>query len=137
MPRTLLRRTAGGMLLLLTVPLALGAGALAFLGTAAATATIPLLSAAGLAALAAVAFLLGWPVFALLRPGRRPFRAAGVLAGVLALATAGLAAVTVFQPLPPPPPCPRRPAPATGTCPPARVWRTRRRPRAARPGRRR
>lgn len=116
MVRTLLRRTTGVTLLLLALPLALGAGALAFLGTALATATIPLLAAAGLAALTGTAFLVAWPAFALLSARRttaaraavaasggstaRPARAAAVLAGVLAVAVAGLATVTVFRPLP-------------------------------------
>ncbi|GAA3112248.1 alpha/beta fold hydrolase [Streptosporangium carneum] len=74
-------------------------GGAAFLGVAAVTATIPLLCAAGLAATAAVAFLLGLPSFAL-AGARRRGRAASVFSCLVAVAVAGTAGATALRPLP-------------------------------------
>ncbi|MEV6932729.1 alpha/beta fold hydrolase [Dactylosporangium sp. NPDC051485] len=113
MVRTLLRRCAGGVLLPVAVVCAVAAGAAGFFATAAATAWIPLLCAAGLVALSAVAYLLAWPAFALLAVRRRR-RAATTFAAGVAVVVGGLAAVTVFRPGP----HPAAPAPPAGV----RFW---------------
>nr|BFE59592.1 hypothetical protein GCM10020063_041180 [Dactylosporangium thailandense] len=113
MVRTLLRRCAGGVLLSVAVVAAATAGAAGFFATAAATAWIPLLCAAGLVALSAVAYLLARPAFALLGR-RRQRRAATLFAAGVAVAVGGLATVTVFRPGP----HPAAPAPPAGV----RFW---------------
>jgi pimeloyl-ACP methyl ester carboxylesterase len=104
---SLLRRSAGVLLLPVAVVAAVSVGAAGFVATAVVTARIPLLCVVGLVLLVAVAWLLAWPGFALLGARRRS-RAATVLAAVVAVAVAGLAAATVFRPGPhpaaPPPP---------------------------------
>ncbi|WP_431907095.1 alpha/beta fold hydrolase [Micromonospora carbonacea] len=110
---TLLRRCAGGALLPVAVVAAVAAGAAGFFATAAVTAWIPLLCVAGLVALSAVVYPLGWSAFALLGVRRRR-RATTALAAGVAVAVAGLAAVTVFRPGP----HPAAPAPPAGV----RFW---------------
>ncbi|MFF4414849.1 alpha/beta fold hydrolase [Streptosporangium sp. NPDC001559] len=97
--RRLLRRLAGGLLLVVTALAASAAGVAAFLGTAAATASVPALCAAGLVTLVIVAFLLGLPCLALYGARRRTV-ASAVFAAVVAVVVAGTAAVTAFRPLP-------------------------------------
>ncbi|WP_426513284.1 alpha/beta fold hydrolase [Dactylosporangium sp. McL0621] len=113
MVRTLLRRGAGAALLAIALPTAMATGAAAFFATAAATAWIPLLCAAGLLVFTATAYVLARPGFALLGLRHRR-RAAAVLAAGLAVAAGGLAAVTVLRP---------GPHPAAAAPPPAvRFW---------------
>jgi pimeloyl-ACP methyl ester carboxylesterase len=101
MVRTFLRRSAGILLLPVSVAVGVTVGAAGFLATAIVTAWTPLLCAVGLMLLGIVAWLLARPAFALLGVRRRG-RAATVLAAVAAVAVAGPAAATVFRPGPHP-----------------------------------
>ncbi|WP_328916146.1 MULTISPECIES: alpha/beta hydrolase [unclassified Streptomyces] len=98
MAQTLLRRTGGVLLLLVAAVLGLAAAVAGFLGAAVATASIPLLVTAALAALFGVTFLTAWPGYALYGVVRRR-RAAVVSAGVLAVLVAALSGVTVLRPM--------------------------------------
>ena len=101
MAHTILRRTAGALLLPIAVATAVASGIAGFFAAAAVTAWIPLLCGVGLVLLGGVAYLLARPAFALLGVRRRS-RAATVLAAFLTVAVAGLAAATVFRPGPHP-----------------------------------
>ncbi|MER6605261.1 alpha/beta fold hydrolase [Streptomyces sp. NPDC000927] len=96
----LIRRICGGLLLAVTVALAPAAAAAGFVVAAFATASVPLLAATGLAVAAVVAALLGGAALSLL--GKGGLRATAALTGILLLGVTGLAAATVFRPMPTP-----------------------------------
>ncbi|MFJ4408392.1 alpha/beta hydrolase [Streptomyces sp. NPDC088910] len=113
MAQTLLRRTAGVLLLLVAAVLGLAAAVAGFVGAGAATASVPLLVAAALAVLFGVTFLVAWPGFVLFGVARRR-RAAVISATVLAVVAAALSGATVLRPMP---------RPADGKVPPdVRFW---------------
>ncbi|MEU7827488.1 alpha/beta hydrolase [Nonomuraea sp. NPDC049129] len=101
MARTFPRRLLGGALLLAALVVAPPAGAASFLATAAISAHIPILAAAGLVTMAGTGFLLAAPAFKLLGVRRSRMVALPAAIGLTAV-IAGLAAATVFRPGPVP-----------------------------------
>lgn len=113
MPRTTSRRIAGTLLILLAPAVAAGAGAAAFFATAAVTAEVPLLGAAALLTVTAVALAVAVPGWRL-RGRPRPLRRAVVFASAVALVCAATFSTTVLRP---------GPRPAAGPPPPSvRFW---------------